>query len=65
MKKDEIKYKNDLLYSISATLKRVNALAFANIHLTLKLLGTLSLTTCECEGHFRPLEVLKHGTEAQ
>ena len=35
---DEINYKNDLLGSISATPKRVDALAFPNKYLALKLL---------------------------
>ena len=48
----EIKYKNDLPDSISATLKRVDALAFSNIYLALKLLGTLPITTCEYDRSF-------------
>ena len=49
---DEINYKNDLLGSISATLKRVDALAFPNKYLALKLLRTLPITTRECEKSF-------------
>ena len=45
---DEIKYKNDLPDSISATLKNIDALAFPDIYLALKLLGTFPITTCEC-----------------
>ena len=56
---DEIKYKNDLLDSISATLKRVDALAFPNTYLALKLLGTLPITTCECERSFSSLRSIK------
>ena len=56
---DEIKYKNDLPDSISATLKRVDALAFPNTYLALKLLGTLPITTCECERSFSSLRSIK------
>ena len=49
---DEINYKNDLLGSISATVKKVDALAFPNKYLALKLLGTLPITTRECEKSF-------------
>ena len=56
---DEIKYKNDLPDSISATLKRADALAFSNIYLALKLLGTLPITTCECERSFSSLRSIK------
>ena len=49
---NKIKYKNDLPDSISATLKRVHALAFSNIYLTLKLLGTVPIATCECKRSF-------------
>ena len=37
------KFKNNL--PVSVTLKRVEPLAFRNIHFILKLLGTLSITT--------------------
>ena len=43
------KFKNNLPDSASVTLNRVDWLAFQNIHLVLKLLGTLPITTCECE----------------
>ena len=46
---DEIKYKNDLPNSISATPKRVDPLVFPNIYLAVKLLGTLPITPWECE----------------
>ena len=64
---DEIKYKNDLPDSISATLKRVDALAFPNTYLALKLLGTLPTLKqlVNVRGHSHPLGVLRHGTEAQ
>ena len=63
---DEIKYKNDLPDSISASLKRVDALAFPNIYLALKLLGTLIiLQLVDVGGHSHLLGVLRHGTEAQ
>ena len=39
---DEMKYKNNLPDSLSAFLEKVDALAFPNIYLTLKLLGTCS-----------------------
>ena len=53
---DEIKYKNDLRDSISATL---NSLAFPNIYLALKLLGTFPITTCESERSFSSLRSIK------
>ena len=43
---DEIKYKNDLPDSIY-------------IYLALKLIGTLSITTCECERSFSSLRSIK------
>ena len=49
---DCAKFKNNLPDSVSVTLKRVDSLAFPNIHLALKLLGTLPITTCECERSF-------------
>ena len=45
--------------SVSVTLKRVDSLAFPNINLTLKLLGTLPITTCECEQSFSSLRIVK------
>ena len=55
--KGEIKYKKKLPDSV--TLKRVNALAFPNIYLALKLLGTSPITTCECERSFSSLRSIK------
>ena len=49
------------------TLKRVDALAFPNIYLTLRLLGTLPIATCECDRLFSFLSLLEisgHGAEA-
>ena len=43
---NKTKYKNNLPDSISATLKRIDALAFPNIYLALKLLGTLPIAIC-------------------
>ena len=43
---DCAKFKNNLHDSVSETLKRVDSLAFPNIHLALKLLGNLPITTC-------------------
>ena len=43
------KFKNNLSDSVSVTLKMLDSLAFRNIHLVLKLLGTFPITTCECE----------------
>ena len=53
------KFKNNLLDSASVTLKRVDSLAFPNIYLVLKLLGTLPITTCECEWSFSSLRIVK------
>ena len=44
---------------MSATLKKVDALAFPNIYFALKLLGTLPITTCECERSFSSLRSIK------
>ena len=56
---DEMKYKNDIPDSMSATLKRVDVLAFPNIYLALKILGTLSITTFECERPFSSVKCIK------
>ena len=53
------KFKSNLPDYVSVTLKRVDSLAFANIHLALKLLGTLPITTCECEQSFSSLRIVK------
>ena len=53
---DKIKCKNDLPDSISATLKRVDTLAFSKYN---KLLGTLPIKTCECERLFSSLKSIK------
>ena len=49
---DFAKFKNNLPDSVSVTLKRVDSLAFPNMRLALKLLGTFHITTCECERLF-------------
>ena len=54
---DCAKFKNNLPDSVSVTLKRVDSLAFLNIHVALKLLGTLLITTCECEWSFSSLRI--------
>ena len=56
---DCAKFKNDLPDSVFVTLKRVDSLAFPNIHLALKLLGTLPITTCEYERSFSSLRIVK------
>ena len=56
---DCAKFKNDLPDSVSVTLKRADSLAFPNIHLALKLLGTLPITTCEYERSFSSLRIVK------
>ena len=56
---DCAKFKNNLPDSVSVTLKRVDSLAFSNIHLALKLLGTLIITTYECERSFSFLRIVK------
>ena len=40
------------------TLKRVDSLVFPNVHLALKLFGTLSITACECERSFLSLRIV-------
>ena len=54
-----VKLKNNLPDSVSVTLKRVDSLASPNIHLALKLLGALPITTCECERSFSSLRIVK------
>ena len=53
------KFKKNLPDSVSVTLKRVDSLAFPNIHLALKLYGTLPITNCECERLFSALPTVK------
>ena len=52
---DFAKFKNNLPDSVSVTLKRVDSPAFPNLHLTLKLLDTLPITTCKRERSFSSL----------
>ena len=42
------------------TLKSVDSLVFPDIHLALKLLGTLPIATCECERSFSSLRIVKN-----
>ena len=56
---NEIKHKTDLPDSTSATLKRVDALAFTNLYLVLKLLGPLPITPDKCERSFPSLRSIK------
>ena len=56
---DCAKFKNNLPDSVSVALKRADSLAFPNIHLALKLLGTLPITTCECEWLFSSVRIVK------
>ena len=56
---DCVKFKSNLPDSVSITLKRVDSLAFPNIHLALQLLSILPITTCECERSFTSLRILK------
>ena len=55
---DCAKFKSSLPDSVSVTLKRVDSLAFPNLHLTLKLLDTLPITTCKRERSFSSLRIL-------
>ena len=55
---DFAKFKNNLPDSVSVTLKRVDSLAFPNLHLTLKLLDTLPITTCKRERSFSSLRIV-------
>ena len=57
---DCAKFKNNLPNSVSVTLKSVDSLAFPDIHLALKLLGTLPIATCECERSFSSLRIVKN-----
>ena len=61
---DCAEFKSNLSGSASATLERVNSLAFTNIHLAFKLLATLPITICECEQSFSSLRI-KPGIVAQ
>ena len=56
---DCAKFKNNLPDSVSVTLKRVDSIAFPNIHLASKLLGTFPITTCECEQSFSSRRIIK------
>ena len=57
---DCAKFKNNLPNSVSVTLKSVDSLVFPDIHLALKLLGTLPIATCECERSFSSLRLVKN-----
>ena len=57
---DCAKFKNNLPNSVSVTLKSVDSLVFPDIHLALKLLGTLPIATCECERSFSSLRIVKN-----
>ena len=46
--------------SVPATLKAVNFGAFENIKVALRILGTLRITSCECEISFSALQRLKN-----
>lgn len=46
--------------SVAATLKAVNFEAFENIKVALRILGTLPITSCECERSFSALRRLKN-----
>ena len=55
---DFAKFKNNLPDFVSVTLKRVDSPAFPNLHLTLKLLDTLPITTCKRERSFSSLWIV-------
>ena len=40
-------------------MERVDSLAFSNINFALRLLGTLSVTTCECKRSFSCFQIVK------
>ena len=51
--------KTSLPDSVSATLKRINFPCFSTIKTALRILGTVPVTSCECERSFSPMKLLK------
>ena len=50
--------------NISATLKNINFKSFSSIKVCLRVLGTLSVTTCTCEPSFSSMRRLKTYTRS-
>ena len=54
-----ISYKGSLLDNVSNTLKSIKFSGFQNIKVALRIIGTLPVTSCECERSFSALRRLK------
>ena len=59
-----ISYKGSLLDNVSNTLKSIKFSGFQNIKVALRIIGTLPVTSCECERSFSALRRLKTYTRS-
>ena len=59
-----ISYKGSLPDNVSSTLKSINFSGFQNIKFALRIIGTLPVTSCECERSFSALRRLKTYTHS-
>ena len=59
-----ISYKGSLPDNVSNTLKSINFSGFQNIKVALRIIGTLPVTSCECERSFSALRRLKTYTRS-
>ena len=57
-----ISYKGSLPDNVSNTLKSIKFSGFQNIKIALRIIGTLTVTSCECERSFSALRRLKFYT---
>ena len=55
-----VDYKGSRPDSVTATLKSVDFVAFENIKICLRILGTLPVTSCECERSFSAIHRFKN-----
>ena len=62
--KNWISYKKSLPDNISNTLKSIKFSGFQNIKVALRIIGTLPVTSCECERSFSALRRLKTYTRS-
>ena len=53
-------YKGCLPDNVSSTLKAINFPGFENIKVALRIIGTIPVTSCECERSFSALRPLKN-----
>ena len=59
-----ISYKGSLPDNVSNTLKSIKFSGFQNIKVALRIIGTLPVTSCECERSFSALRRLKTYTRS-